>query len=95
MNMCRDFQPEQLVQDFDFNSFMGKWYATYESVITPFTTGRCPSMLFSESAQTYRRQKMSTNYDYFHWKFSYKGLAGMVDNERKYSGSFDKELSMG
>jgi hypothetical protein len=26
---------------------------------------------------------------------SYKGLAGMVDNERRYSGSFDKGISLG
>lgn len=48
MNLCRDFKPEQIVQNFEFKSFMGEWFPVFESVVSPYTTGRCPNMHFWE-----------------------------------------------
>ena len=84
MNQCRDFRPDQLVEDFEFKHFLGEWYPMYESVLSAYVTGRCPIYQFLTVKPTNRHRKLEHTYDYFDWKQSYKGMLGMVDNEKRF-----------
>ena len=98
-NMCRTFSEEELVKDFDFAKFLGNWFPKFTSKDSPYVFGQCPITYFertqAEGATPKRLIKKSSSVQKFTMSMSYKGLLGIVDNERKYRGLFEGSSSRG
>lgn len=99
-NQCRAFSEDQLVKDFNLDDFSGEWFPLFMSRDSRILLERCPVMYFERrqakhSTQAKRLQKYSETMDPFVMRTSYKGMAGIVDNLRKYKGYFDKGSSNG
>ena len=98
-NNCRNLTDDQLVKDFDLDDFSGQWFPLYQSKGYE-VSGRCPVNYFERlqpvhTTMASRLQKFSSTMDHFQVVTSYKGMAGIVDNIKKYRGYFDKGISNG
>ena len=78
--------------------FYGNWFPAWTSKVSPIVTGICPINYFEQftcNAANKRLSKQNGGANRFLLKTSYKGLAGIVDNERKYKGLFMPGTSAG
>ena len=99
--MCRKFTDEEMVKDFKPDQFYGNWFPMWTSSDNPYLYGQCPVVYFkpwevSRYNAASKKMKRATNEaEKFIMKSSYIGLAGLVDNERKMRGTFNKNSSTG